>query len=263
MSIRFDGRVAIVTGAATGLGRAHALALAGVMGGEDSGVSATTTDILLESAVFDPGFVRRASRTLGLISDSSYRFERGVDPEMVASASARAAELIVQIAGGVDRITADVVSQANLIRNTISQCNLQYSLSVASGSVLPKTDPYPASDTSLGTAVASLVCDPTGSTSLWNDKMLPPPTSGFSPWMYIDASASGGGRCIWITPSGSNPANNLQVTGGLTRAASKFNSSTSFSTSTEALYNPAGTSQTFVVWITLPTGMPNSHCSSN
>jgi phenylalanyl-tRNA synthetase beta chain len=76
-------------------------ALAGVMGGEDSGVSASTTDILLESAVFDPSFVRRASRTLGLISDSSYRFERGVDPEMVASASARAAELIVQVAGGV------------------------------------------------------------------------------------------------------------------------------------------------------------------
>jgi phenylalanyl-tRNA synthetase beta chain len=71
------------------------------MGGEDSGVSSGTTDILLESAVFDPASVRRASRTLGLISDSSYRFERGVDPEMVASASALAAGLIVQIAGGV------------------------------------------------------------------------------------------------------------------------------------------------------------------
>ncbi|MFA7232549.1 MAG: phenylalanine--tRNA ligase subunit beta [Terrimicrobiaceae bacterium] len=85
------------------------VALAGVMGGEDSGVSATTTDILLESAVFDPAFVRRASRSFGLISDSSYRFERGVDPEMVASASARAAELIVQVAGGV---AGDVVLEA-------------------------------------------------------------------------------------------------------------------------------------------------------
>jgi phenylalanyl-tRNA synthetase beta chain len=85
------------------------VALAGVMGGEDSGVSESTTDILLESAVFDPGFVRRASRTLGLISDSSYRFERGVDPEMVASASARAAELIVQVAGGA---ADDVVLEA-------------------------------------------------------------------------------------------------------------------------------------------------------
>ncbi|MEI6034200.1 MAG: phenylalanine--tRNA ligase subunit beta [Verrucomicrobiae bacterium] len=80
---------------------ARPVALAGVMGGEDSGVSSETTDILLESAVFDPASVRRASRALGLISESSYRFERGVDPEMVASASALAAGLIVQVAGGV------------------------------------------------------------------------------------------------------------------------------------------------------------------
>jgi len=80
---------------------ARPVALAGVMGGEDSGVSPATSDILLESAVFDPASVRRASRSLGLISDSSYRFERGVDPEMVASASALAAGLIVQVAGGV------------------------------------------------------------------------------------------------------------------------------------------------------------------
>lgn len=85
------------------------VALAGVMGGADSGVSAATTDILLESAVFDPATVRRASRVLGLLSDSSYRFERGVDPEMVASASARATELIVQVAGGV---AEDVVLEA-------------------------------------------------------------------------------------------------------------------------------------------------------
>ncbi len=75
-------------------------ALAGVMGGEDSGVTEATTDILLESAVFEAGAVRRASRALGLVSDSSYRFERGIDPEMAAAASARAAELILEIAGG-------------------------------------------------------------------------------------------------------------------------------------------------------------------
>jgi len=75
-------------------------ALAGVMGGEASGVTESTTDILLESAVFDPSRVRRASRALGLFSDSSYRFERGVDPEGVAIASARAVELILQVAGG-------------------------------------------------------------------------------------------------------------------------------------------------------------------
>ncbi len=76
------------------------VALAGVMGGADSGVSATTTDILLESALFDPSSVRRASRTLGLLSDSSYRFERGIDPEMVLAASARATQLILECAGG-------------------------------------------------------------------------------------------------------------------------------------------------------------------
>jgi phenylalanyl-tRNA synthetase beta chain len=68
-------------------------ALAGVMGGEGSGVSETTTEILLESAVFDPSRVRRASRALGLFSDSSYRFERGVDPEGVIPASVRAVEI--------------------------------------------------------------------------------------------------------------------------------------------------------------------------
>lgn len=75
-------------------------ALAGVMGGESTGVTESTTEILLESAYFDPARVRRASRTLGLFSDSSYRFERGIDPEGVATASARAVELILELAGG-------------------------------------------------------------------------------------------------------------------------------------------------------------------
>lgn len=75
-------------------------ALAGVMGGEGSSVTESTTDILLESAVFEPSGVRCASRALGLFSDSSYRFERGVDPEGVANASARAVDLILQVAGG-------------------------------------------------------------------------------------------------------------------------------------------------------------------
>lgn len=76
------------------------LALAGVMGGEDSGVTVQTTDILLESAYFVPGNIRRTSRTLGLSSDSSYRFERGVNIAGVHAASQRAAALIVEVAGG-------------------------------------------------------------------------------------------------------------------------------------------------------------------
>jgi phenylalanyl-tRNA synthetase beta chain len=77
-----------------------ALALGGVMGGQDSGVSETTTDILLESAYFTPSRIRRTSRRLALSSDSSYRFERGVNPQGILSASALALKLIQQIAGG-------------------------------------------------------------------------------------------------------------------------------------------------------------------
>jgi phenylalanyl-tRNA synthetase beta chain len=76
------------------------LALAGVMGGLDSGVTDQTTDILLESAYFTTSEIRRTSRRLFLSSDSSYRFERGVDPNNVLPASALAAALIVEIAGG-------------------------------------------------------------------------------------------------------------------------------------------------------------------
>ncbi len=77
-----------------------ALAIGGVMGGEDSGVTETTTDILLESAYFEPPRIRRTSHRLTLSSDSSYRFERGVDPQQVLGASELATKLILEIAGG-------------------------------------------------------------------------------------------------------------------------------------------------------------------
>lgn len=77
-----------------------AVAVGGVMGGEDSGVTETTTDILLESAYFVPADVRRTSRTSGIRSDSSYRFERGVDPQQVKGASDLAVKLILELAGG-------------------------------------------------------------------------------------------------------------------------------------------------------------------
>lgn len=75
----------------------QALALAGVMGGASSGVSDSTTSILLESAYFTPTHVRSTSRRLGLMSDSSYRFERGVDPQGVLPASELATRLILEI----------------------------------------------------------------------------------------------------------------------------------------------------------------------
>lgn len=78
----------------------NALALGGIMGGADSGVTEATTDIVLESAYFTPSFIRRSSRRTALSSDSSYRFERGSDPQNVLVASALAAKLIVEVAGG-------------------------------------------------------------------------------------------------------------------------------------------------------------------
>jgi phenylalanyl-tRNA synthetase beta chain len=76
------------------------VALAGVKGGEDSGITETTADVLLEAAYFAPAQVRATSKALGLSTEASYRFERGTDPEIVAAASDRAAALISEIAGG-------------------------------------------------------------------------------------------------------------------------------------------------------------------
>ncbi len=79
---------------------ARPVAVAGVMGGIDTEVGPDTRDILLESAIFDPLSVRSTSRALKLASDSSFRFERGVDPLGVDRASRRAARLILETAGG-------------------------------------------------------------------------------------------------------------------------------------------------------------------
>ena len=79
---------------------ARAVGIAGVMGGEDTGVTESTTTLLLESAFFNPASVRRTARRLNLPSDASYRFERRVDPAMILPASQRATELILELAGG-------------------------------------------------------------------------------------------------------------------------------------------------------------------
>lgn len=76
------------------------VAVAGIMGGLDTEVSAQTTDLLIEAAQFDPLNTRRTSRALGLLSESNYRFERGVDPVLLDEASMRACQLILQLAGG-------------------------------------------------------------------------------------------------------------------------------------------------------------------
>jgi phenylalanyl-tRNA synthetase beta chain len=78
----------------------RAVAIAGVMGGKESEITNATTDVLLESAMFDPVSIRRTARRLGLSSDSSYRFERGVDHDTVDWASRRAVQLMFELAGG-------------------------------------------------------------------------------------------------------------------------------------------------------------------
>ena len=76
------------------------IALAGIMGGADSEIHERTTDVVLESAHFDPLSVRRTSRRLGMHTEASHRFERGTDPEMAATACDRAAAMIAELAGG-------------------------------------------------------------------------------------------------------------------------------------------------------------------
>jgi phenylalanyl-tRNA synthetase beta chain len=99
--LALDGRTYKMKGKQLVIADQHkAVAIAGVMGGEDTGVTEFTTDVVLESAYFQPSSIRRTARDLGLGSDSSYRFERGVDPEGVLRASQRAIDLILQVAGG-------------------------------------------------------------------------------------------------------------------------------------------------------------------
>jgi phenylalanyl-tRNA synthetase beta chain len=78
----------------------RAIGIGGVMGGADTEIGFSSRNILLEAAWFDPISVRRTAKALGLRTEASYRFERGVDPEMAELASRRAAELIQQVAGG-------------------------------------------------------------------------------------------------------------------------------------------------------------------
>lgn len=79
---------------------ARAAALAGVMGGLETSVSEATDAVLIESARFDPPTVRQASKNTGIKSESSYRFERGTDPELTAKAARRLAGLILETAPG-------------------------------------------------------------------------------------------------------------------------------------------------------------------
>lgn len=83
------------------------MCIAGVFGGLDSGITEETTAIFLESACFDPVFVRKTARRLGLNTDASFRYERGTDPNIVVYALKLAARMIKEVAGG--EITSEVI----------------------------------------------------------------------------------------------------------------------------------------------------------
>ncbi len=93
-----------------------ALALAGIMGGEDSGVGEGCSDILLEAAFFSPLAIAGRARGYGLHTDSSHRFERGVDPQLPPLAMARATALLLEIAGGTPGPVVMVESEQHLPR---------------------------------------------------------------------------------------------------------------------------------------------------
>ncbi|MBF0595142.1 MAG: phenylalanine--tRNA ligase subunit beta [Candidatus Omnitrophica bacterium] len=94
------------------------VAIAGIMGGRDSGVTSSTKRILLESASFDLGVTRRASRKLGLTSDACYRFERGIAWKTGEAASNRATDLILELAGGTVVSRRDEVASVPISQRT-------------------------------------------------------------------------------------------------------------------------------------------------
>jgi phenylalanyl-tRNA synthetase beta chain len=133
------------------------LVVAGVMGSVDAEVDDKTVDIVLESAYFAPSGIRKTSRTLGLSSDSSYRFERGVDPKGANFAALRAIDLILEIAGG--ELVGPVIQEGSE-PNTESEIALdpQYIRNVAG---------FDISDDRLREIFESLECKVTGDGDSW------------------------------------------------------------------------------------------------
>lgn len=169
-----------------------------------------------------------------------------------------------------DRVSADVVSQANLIRTKIGECQMQYIVNGVDNSSYPcygsgscpaacLNDPYPCSDQTGGTPVSALTCpgDPLANgaqQNVWTGvrpASLPPATKGFNNWYYMDAG-NAGGRCIWTSPTDGNGNQGNVV--GLTNSSKKFSSQ-------ELSYQAGSGSQKFVIMITPPTGTVNPNCA--
>ncbi len=129
------------------------LALAGVIGGARASTTESTKNIILESAYFNPVSVRKTSKRLGISTDSSYRYERGIDPTITGVALGAAAKMIMDACGG--KIVATVVSGKNPTRDLVIKynpnlflqktgvdmpCDVQYEILSALGYGIDKTD---------------------------------------------------------------------------------------------------------------------------
>lgn len=115
------------------------VAVGGVMGGFDSGISENTTEVLLEVAYFNADNIRRTSNKLNLTTEASYHFERGVDIENLVAASNRVTELICELAGGTAGEFVDVYPN-KYIQNEIKTGNLQAEVKRLSGLNIEQTE---------------------------------------------------------------------------------------------------------------------------
>ncbi len=112
------------------------MCVAGVLGGLESGISDTTTDVFIESAYFNPVWVRKTAKRFGLNTDSSFRFERGVDPNMQVYALKRAALLMKEYAGGT--ISSEITDiYPNPIENFIIEISFER-INALVGKVIPE-----------------------------------------------------------------------------------------------------------------------------
>lgn len=174
----------------------------------------------------------------------------------------------------IDSVKANIKAQAVLITAKIQECyshgytakqaycdpNIETSPGVYSRSgcnPIDKTAFYPTSSGN-GIAVSAITCPSysTSSNNLWTGQspaQLPPAPKGFNDWVYVNAGDSGG-RCIRIEPLASN-LNDAATKQGLIEASTSY-------TTQELVYNPNGTSQRYIIWITRPSGTASADCSS-
>ena len=175
--------------------------------------------------------------------------------------------------GITDRVAADTGSQANLIRTKILECNERFGTD-RNFDGYPDSGGVPINVSAVSCTGDAVALGSSGNLNIWSGPRattLPPATSGFGNWQYINPNTTGlggvatGGRCAYIAPTLPNAQHNPGIVDGLTKAAAKFTSQTTCNNSGtpctgDVIYDPGSASQKFVVWITLPTASPDSHC---